>query len=248
MSQKKAQIQVEQKVPESVVKKTQRDSKLRDLVVKRRAERLGQNKARRAQLEKNAQAYEAEYKTTEKSLIDNIRKAKSEGGFYVPAEAKLMLIIRIRGINTLNPQVRQTLRLLKLRQLHNAAFVRINKATIEMIRKVEPYITYGYPSRTVIKNLIYKRGYAKVNGQRIPLTSNTIIDQQLGKFGIHGIEDLIHEITTVGPHFKEANRFLWAFKLRGPRGGFIAKRKSFINQGDWGNREDLINDLAKRMI
>jgi large subunit ribosomal protein L7e len=33
-----------------------------------------------------------------------------------------------------------------------------------MIRRVEPYVTYGYPSRTVIKNLIYKRGYAKVNG------------------------------------------------------------------------------------
>jgi len=30
-------------------------------------------------------------------LVDNIRKAKSEGGFYVPAEAKLILVIRIRG-------------------------------------------------------------------------------------------------------------------------------------------------------
>ncbi|CAD8057204.1 unnamed protein product [Paramecium sonneborni] len=248
MSQKKQQMQVEQKVPENVAKKTVRDTKLREAVAKRRTERLAANKTRRSQWEKNGQAYEAEYKATEKSLVDNIRKAKSEGGFYVPAEAKLILVVRIRGINTLNPQVRQTLRLLKLRQLHNAAFVRVNKATIEMIRKVEPYVTYGYPSRTVIKNLVYKRGYAKVNGQRIPITNNNVVEQQLGKFGIHCVEDLIHEITTVGPHFKEANRFLWAFKLRGPRGGFIAKRRSFINQGDWGNREDLINDLVKRMI
>ncbi|CAD8156175.1 unnamed protein product [Paramecium octaurelia] len=248
MSTQKSQIQVEQKLPENIAKRQSRDSKLKALIAKRRVDRLAANKQARASWEKNAQAYEAEYKATDKSLVDNIRKAKADGGFYVPAEAKLMLVIRIRGINTLNPQVRQTLRLLKLRQLHNAAFVRINKATIEMIRKVEPYITYGYPSRTLIKNLIYKRGYAKINGQRIPLTSNNIIEEQLGKSEIHSVEDLIHEITTVGPHFKEANRFLWAFKLRGPRGGFIAKRRSFINQGDWGNREDLINDLAKRMI
>ncbi|CAK76092.1 unnamed protein product (macronuclear) [Paramecium tetraurelia] len=248
MSTQKSQIQVEQKLPENIAKRQSRDSKLKALIYKRRVDRLAANKQARALWEKNAQAYEAEYKATDKSLVDNIRKAKADGGFYVPAEAKLMLVIRIRGINTLNPQVRQTLRLLKLRQLHNAAFIRINKATIEMIRKVEPYITYGYPSRTLIKNLIYKRGYAKINGQRIPLTSNNIIEEQLGKSGIHSVEDLIHEITTVGPHFKEANRLLWAFKLRGPRGGFIAKRRSFINQGDWGNREDLINDLAKRMI
>ncbi|CAD8143415.1 unnamed protein product [Paramecium octaurelia] len=248
MSQKKPQMQVEQKVPENIVKKSARDTKLREAVAKRRTERLAANKTRRAQWEKNAQAYDNEYKAADKSLVDSLRKAKSEGGFYVPAESKLILVVRIRGINTLNPQVRQTLRLLKLRQLHNAAFVRVNKATIEMIRKVEPYVTYGYPSRAVIKNLIYKRGYAKINGQRIPLTNNNIIEQQLGKVGIHSIEDLVHEIVTVGAHFKEANRFLWAFKLRGPRGGFIAKRRSFINQGDWGNREDLINDLVKRMI
>lgn len=38
----------QQKVPENVVKKTARDSKLRDLVAKRRAERLTSNKTRRA--------------------------------------------------------------------------------------------------------------------------------------------------------------------------------------------------------
>jgi large subunit ribosomal protein L7e len=47
--------------------------------------------------EKNAKAYEAEYNASDKALVDNIRKAKSEGGFYVPAEAKLILVIRIRG-------------------------------------------------------------------------------------------------------------------------------------------------------
>ncbi|MFM7855025.1 MAG: hypothetical protein ACKO96_24640, partial [Flammeovirgaceae bacterium] len=101
----------------------------------------------------------------------------------------------------------------------------------------EPYITFVYPSRESIRKLILKRGYGKVNRQRIPLSSNTIVAESLGKHGINNVEDLINEIHTVGPHFKEANNFLWPFKLRGPRGGFSDKRHPFQRRGDWGNRE-----------
>lgn len=117
-----------------------------------------------------------------------------------------------------------------------------------MLRRVEPYITYGYPSRETIRKLILKRGYGKVNKQRIPLANNAIIDQSLGKHGISSVEDLIQEIHSVGPHFKEANNFLWPFKLRAPRGGFSAKRHPFQRQGDWGNRDEFINPLVLRML
>ena len=139
------------------------------------------------------------------------------------------------------------MRLLRLRQLHNGAFVRVNKASVNMLRKVEPYITYGYPSRETIKKLILKRGYGKVNRQRIPL-NNQIIEGALGKKGINTVEDLINEIFTVGENFKEANNFLWPFKLRGPRGGFSAKRHPFQRKGDWGNREEYINTLISKML
>jgi large subunit ribosomal protein L7e len=117
-----------------------------------------------------------------------------------------------------------------------------------MVRRVEPYITYGYPSRATIKKLIYKRGYGKVNRSRIPLSDNAIIAGELGKHGIVSIEDLIHEIVTVGPHFKEANNFLWPFKLNSPKKGFEEKRHPYHNGGAFGNREDKINELIKRML
>lgn len=101
-------------------------------------------------------------------------------------------MIRIRGVNKLNPRCVRILRLLRLRQLHNGAFVRVNKASVNLLRRVEPYITFGYPSRETIKNLIYKRGFGKVNKQRIPLTNNSVIEQVLGKYGIVCIEDLIN--------------------------------------------------------
>jgi large subunit ribosomal protein L7e len=60
-----------------------------------------------------------------------------------------------------------------------------------MIRIVEPFITYGYPTRSTVEKLVYKRGYGKVNKQRIPLSDNSIIAGELSKNGIVCIEDLI---------------------------------------------------------
>ena len=72
--------------------------------------------------------------------------------------------------------------------------------------------------------------------------------QVLGKFGIICIEDLIHEIATVGPNFKQASNFLWPFKLSCARGGLVKKRIHYIEGGDAGNREEKINDLIRRMV
>ena len=154
----------------------------------------------------------------------------------------------IESINKLHPDVRKILRLFRLRQLHNATLLRVNKATLNMLKRVEPYVTFGYPSRKTISDLVYKRGFGKVNRQRLPLTSNAVVEQTLGNLGITCVEDLVHELVTCGPNFKQANNFLWPFKLRCPKGGFIAKRHSFQNDGDFGNREELINAFVRRMI
>jgi len=61
------------------------------------------------------------------------------------------------------------------------------------------------------------------------------------------MEDLVHEIFTVGPKFKYANKFLYPFKLSSPRGGFKKKRNHFVEGGDAGNREEYINKLIRRM-
>lgn len=74
-----------------------------------------------------------------------------------------------------------------------------------------------------------------------------MIEEKLGKLNIICIEDLIHEIVTVGPNFKEAANFLWPFKLNTPHGGFVKKRTHFVNGGDHGNREKYINKLVRAM-
>lgn len=54
----------------------------------------------------------------------------------------------------------------------------------------------------ILSQLVYKRGFAKVNGQRVPIASNTIVEQKLSKQNIICVEDLIHEIFSVGEKFK----------------------------------------------
>ncbi|CBI18486.3 unnamed protein product, partial [Vitis vinifera] len=174
-------------------------------------------------------------------------EAKLKGGFYVDPEVKLLFIIRIRGINAMHPKTRKILQLLCLRQIFNGVFLKVNKATMNMLHRVEPYVTYGYPNLKSVRELIYKRGYGKLNKQRTALTDNSIVEQALGKFGIICMEDLIHEIMTVGPHFKEANNFLWPFKLKAPLGGLEKKRNHYVEGGDAGNCENYINELIRRM-
>ena len=47
------------------------------------------------------------------------------------------------SINAMHPKTRKILQLLRLRQIFNGVFLKVNKATINMLRRVEPYVAYG---------------------------------------------------------------------------------------------------------
>lgn len=193
-------------------------------------------------------AYNKEYTDAERAIIQAKRDAKANNNYYVEAEQKLVFVIRIKGIMKIPPKPRKVMQLLRLTQINSGVFVRVTKATSELLKLAEPYIAYGYPNLATIRKLVYKRGFGKVNSQRIALSDNAIIEAALGKFGIVSIEDLIHEIATVGPNFKQVNNFLWPFKLSNPNGGFRKRKFShFIQGGDTGNREQFINNLVKQM-
>lgn len=47
----------------------------------------------------------------------------------------------------MGPKAKKILQLLRLRQIHNGVFMKINKASMNLLRYVEPYVTYGYVYR-----------------------------------------------------------------------------------------------------
>ncbi|KAF2133599.1 60S ribosomal protein L7 [Dothidotthia symphoricarpi CBS 119687] len=235
-------------VPETLLKKRKSQEKAREDRAIATKEKREKNKKKREVIFTRAEKYVKEYRDAERETIRLSREAKKSDSLYVPAEPKLVFVVRIKGINKIDPKKRKTLQLLRLLQINNGVFIRLTKATTEMLKIVEPFIAYGYPNQKSVRELIYKRGYGKIEKQRLPLTDNEIIEQNLGKYGMICMEDLIHEIYTVGPNFKQASNFLWPFKLNSPTGGFRKRKfKHFIEGGDLGNREDLINDLIRQM-
>ncbi|ELK14941.1 60S ribosomal protein L7 [Pteropus alecto] len=88
------------------------------------------------------------------------RMARKAGNFYVP---KLAFVIRIIGISDVSPRVRKVLQLLRLRQIFNGTFVKLNKASMNMLRIMEQYIAWGYSNLKSVNELVYKRGYGKID-------------------------------------------------------------------------------------
>ncbi|KAH9935024.1 60S ribosomal protein L7 [Fomitopsis serialis] len=235
-------------VPETLLKKRKQNEKAREEKLAAATAARKAAKAKRKVIFKRAEAYVKEYLVQEKEEIRLKRAARAAGDFYVPAQAKVYFVVRIRGINEIAPKPRKILQLLRLLQINNGVFVKVTKATEQMLRLVEPYIAYGEPNLKSVRELIYKRGYGKVDKQRIPLTNNGVIEAALGKYDILSVEDLVHEIYAAGPNFKQASNFLWPFKLSNPTGGWRTRKfKHYVQGGDFGNREENINKLIRQM-
>jgi len=235
-------------VPESVLKRRKRSEVSKALLLRRAAKERRSRRNTRVKIFKRAEQYVKEYRQKERDEVRLARQAKNKGNYYVPAEPKLAFVMRIRGINQVHPKVRKALQLFRLRQINNGVFVKLNKATVNMLRICEPHITWGYPNLKSVRELIYKRGFAKKEFRRVPITSNDVVESVLGKRDIICVEDLVHEIFTVGKNFKYASNFLWPFKLNTPSGGWRKKTNHYVEGGDFGCREDKINELLRRMV
>jgi len=185
--------------------------------------------------------------TQEKDTVRLKRESKRQRSFYIEPEAKLLFVVRIKGTTKVHPKTKKILQLLRLRQINNGVFLRVNTASLGLLKYVEPFVAFGYPSLKSVKELVYKRGYAKVNGRRVPLTDNKMIEDKLGKHKIICMEDLVHEIFTVGPAFKEVTSFLWPFKLSSASGGLASKSQHYVESGQAGNRQHEINKLIANM-
>eukprot|EP00994_Dinema_validum_P002427 NODE_1536_length_916_cov_433.716263_g1193_i0.p1 GENE.NODE_1536_length_916_cov_433.716263_g1193_i0~~NODE_1536_length_916_cov_433.716263_g1193_i0.p1 ORF type:complete len:278 (+),score=101.38 NODE_1536_length_916_cov_433.716263_g1193_i0:58-834(+) len=191
--------------------------------------------------------YKARDEKLAKILKHQKRIAELGGNYYVEPEARIAFVVRIRGINDVPPKQKKILQLLRLRQIFNGVFIRLNKAVVNMLRLAGAYITWGYPTKETIRKLINKRGHGFFNHRRLKLT-NWKVEKALGKYNIICVEDMIQELHTTGKYFKEVNSFLCPFKLRAPKGGLKQKRIHFVEGGDAGNRESYINQFIGKIL
>jgi len=241
-------------VPEGLRKRWERENRQKLKLAKAKKIKAEKMITIRKKQAERIREYDVEYVQMEEERKNKILAARKQGSFFKPHDPKMAIVIRIRGINRVSPKVRKVLQLFRLLQIHNAVFIKLNKATVNMLKLVQPYIAYGYPSVDTIRKLLYKRGFAKIRHRpgaisRIPIMDNDLITRHLGRFKIETVEDIVHEIVVCGPHFTACCNFLWPFKLQCPRKGYRGrKRRHFLEGGSYGNWEGHINHFVEKML
>jgi large subunit ribosomal protein L7e len=84
-------------VPQSFANKKERDAAEAQSLSKKRQERKANIKARREEWRAKGEKYHTAYKTAQQNLINEKRKARNVGNFYVAPEAKVAFVIRLKG-------------------------------------------------------------------------------------------------------------------------------------------------------
>merc|ERR1712141_206019 len=109
-------------VPETILKRQKNLERVKAARAIATVKRRKALKEKRGLIYKRAVKYVKEYRAKERDEVRLRRMAKRDGNFYVPAEAKLAFVVRIRGINQVSPKVKKALQLLRLRQINNGVF------------------------------------------------------------------------------------------------------------------------------
>lgn len=139
--------------------------------------------------------------------------------------------------------------MLGLRRLHHATFIRMTPETQTALTMLEPYVLYGTPNVQTVREVIFKYGFMKYQSKKTSISSNTQIEEVFGESGIICLEDIIHEIVTVGPNFDKIKKALYPFILPNPKEGWVGKKGlQFQKGGIAGYRGDKINDFMKTIL
>ena len=151
-----------------------------------------------------------------------------------PEIGDLLLVIRVRSVAGVAANIRKAAHALQVQQVNHALFVKVDEERRKQLDILKPYVVYGTPSVKSVQNLLYKRGHAKVDNARLPLSNNDVIEDALGKFGIVCMEDLVHEICE-GEDQKQ---------VRDGRGGALSEALSGVGRsaGRWAVGGGVVND------
>lgn len=84
-------------VPELVKKKAARDAEQGTKLVEERKKKKEEHKLKLKEYIARGQKWYTEDLKAKKELVELKRQAKREGNYYVPAEAKVAFVIRIKG-------------------------------------------------------------------------------------------------------------------------------------------------------
>lgn len=147
----------------------------------------------------------------------------------------LYFIVRISGPHGVKipTKVHKILNLLRLNHINTGVFIKMTESIYPLIKLISPYTVIGKPSLQSVRQLIQKRATINIKDneseevKKTKLNDNNVVEEKLGDEGIICIEDIIHEIVSLGENFKKVSYFLNPFELNNDIVGYgpLAKLK-----------------------
>ncbi|KAI8043808.1 hypothetical protein M5D96_005146, partial [Drosophila gunungcola] len=198
--------------------------------IKKRTATKDHHKFRRAESFAERTAKRIKQTILRTNITDQSAKAAED------CNPKLIFVMRHAGKKIFDKTTAEIFRTLGMASRHNAN----TKENQLLLRVIEPFVVYGNPSLSSIRELVFKKGFARIDGKKTAIQSNTMVEEQLGDKGVICLEDIIHEICTVGPNFAA---------LSSPSNGWQKKVSvSYKRGGEYGDRGSAINELIARCL
>lgn len=215
--EKARQRQEEQKKRKAA--KSKRFVRAESLVAKTLASRREQERVKRvSKVERSKLVSDA---SNTKSYISRVAQDGSKSKEIYSGKPTLYLIVRTPGpVGAKIPsKVQKVLQLLRLNKINSGVFVKLTETVYPLLKLLSPYTVIGQPSLQTVRQLVQKRATVTVKQandeepRQVKLNDNNLVEEKLGDEGIICIEDIIHEIVTLGDNFKTVTHFLDPFEL-----------------------------------
>ena len=154
----------------------------------------------------------------------------------------LYAVVRLRGRVNVRPEVRYTLKLLRLNRINHCAVVPANEYYRGMLNVIKDYVAWGEISEGMLSMLLKRRGRLE-GGKRLTeeyLKENT---------PFQSFEDLSRALMKGEIKMKDLMKYKIKpiFRLHPPRKGHKGIKKSFEKGGELGYHGDKINELLYKM-
>ena len=150
-------------------------------------------------------------------------------------------VIRVRGTVNIKPDIKHTLKLLRLTRTNHCVLIEENKVMKGMLQVIKDYVTWGEIEKEKLLKLIISRG--KLKGDK------RVTDEYIkSATSIDNIDKLSESIYKNKFNYKDIPDIKPLFRLNPPKNGYEGIKKSFKNKGALGYRGKEINKLIEKMI
>jgi large subunit ribosomal protein L7e len=132
--------------------------------------------------------------------------------------------IRIHEGRHASDEIKAALRKLGLKAKYDGIFFKLDEPGIASLLPLAAYVAFGYVTKKSVEELVHRRAFCiDKGGARVALTDNVSVEKKLGDKGILCLNDLSHEIFSIGEHYEAAVGLLAPFKLSAPVGSYEKK-------------------------